>query len=204
MRMLFIFLALTVTTGLFGQSSPVLMTIGDEKVTLAEFERIYQKNNGVASLNRQTPEEYLELFINFKLKVKEAETLGMDTTAQFINELEGYRKQLAKPYLEDEADKEKMMKEAYEWSKYDIRASHILIRLPENPSPEDTLAAYEKIMEIRDRIMRVYALAAAVVAGVFISQPEPWPAPGRSVTNSTSARMPTPSLRALRRRIRGH
>ena len=56
MRVLFIFFASIWTTVLFGQSSPILMTIGDEKVTLAEFERIYQKNNGVASLNRQTPE----------------------------------------------------------------------------------------------------------------------------------------------------
>lgn len=150
--LLFIFLAALVTTGLLGQESPVLMTIGDEQVSLEEFERIYRKNNNETSLNRQDPETYLELFINFKVKVKEAEALGMDTTAKFINELEGYRKQLAKPYLVDEEAKEKMMKEAYEWSKYDIRANHILIRLPESPSPEDTLAAYDKIMEIRARI----------------------------------------------------
>jgi len=140
-------------SGLKGQGSQVLMTIGDEQVSLEEFERIYRKNNNESSLNRQDPEAYLELFINFKVKVKEAETLGMDTSTKFINELEGYRKQLAKPYLVDEEAKEAMMQEAYEWSKYDIRASHILIRLPESPSPEDTLAAYEKILEIRNRIM---------------------------------------------------
>ena len=139
--------------GLLGQDSPVLLTIGDEQVSLEEFERIYRKNNNENSLNRQSPEEYLELFINFKLKVKEAMALGMDTTARFRNELEGYRKQLAKPYLADDADKEDMMKEAWEWAQYDIRASHILIRLPESAVPEDTLAAYEKIMAIRDRIM---------------------------------------------------
>ncbi|MCK4880828.1 MAG: peptidylprolyl isomerase [Bacteroidales bacterium] len=150
--MLLIILTLSAATGLFGQASPVLMTIGDEEVTLDEFERIYHKNNNESSLNRQSPEAYLELFINFKIKVKEAEALGMDTTTKFITELEGYRKQLAKPYLVDEKAKEEMMKEAYEWSKYDIRASHILIRLPENSSPEDTLAAYKKIMEIRSRI----------------------------------------------------
>lgn len=149
---LLIVLAAILATGLSGQGSQVLLTIGDEQVSLAEFERIYLKNNNEASLNRQSPEEYLELFINFKIKVKEAEALGMDTTAKFINELEGYRKQLAKPYLVDEEAKEVMMKEAYEWSKYDIHASHILIRLSENPSPEDTLAAYDKIMEIRRRI----------------------------------------------------
>jgi len=139
--------------GLFGQEQPVLLTIADEKVTLEEFERIYKKNNNEASLNRQTPDEYLELFINFKLKVKEAEALGMDTTAKFINELEGYRAQLAKPYLADEETKEEMMQEAYERAKLDISASHILLKLPANPSPKDTLAAFAKITEIRQRIV---------------------------------------------------
>ena len=141
------------SSGILGQDSPVLMTIGDEEVSLEEFERIYRKNNNPSSLNQQTPEEYLELFINFKLKVREAESLGMDTTARFLNELEGYRRQLAKPYLVDEEDKEAMMKEAYLWSKYDVKASHILIRLPASPVPEDTLAAYEKMLVIRGRIL---------------------------------------------------
>jgi len=145
--------ATVMVCGLMGQDSPVLMTIGDENVSLEEFERIFRKNNSETSLNRQTPEEYLELYINFKLKVKEAESLGMDTTARFLNELEGYRRQLAKPYLVDEEDKEEMMKEAYAWSKYDIKASHILMRLPDSPVPKDTLAAYEKMMVIRDRIL---------------------------------------------------
>lgn len=141
-------------SGLFGQGTPVLLTIADEKVTLDEFERIYRKNNNEASLHRQTPEEYLDLFINFKLKVMEAESLGMDTTSKFINELEGYRKQLAKPYLTDNETKKEMMHEAYERAKLDISASHILIKLPANPTPEDTLAAYEKIVEIRERILK--------------------------------------------------
>ncbi|MEN8155940.1 MAG: peptidylprolyl isomerase [Bacteroidota bacterium] len=152
-RMLSLVLVVMTTLGLFSQESPVLMTIADEDVTLAEFERIYKKNNNDNSLNKQTPEEYLELFINFKLKVKEAEALGMDTTSKFINELAGYRDQLAKPYLADEETREEMMKEAYERSKTDINASHILIRLPSNATPEDTLAAYEKIVAIRDRIV---------------------------------------------------
>ncbi len=150
--MLLMIFVLFLGTIVFGQASPVLLRIGDEEISLEEFERIYRKNNNESSLNRQAPEDYLELFINFKLKVKEAEALGMDTTTKFVNELEGYRKQLAKPYLVDEKTMEAMMREAYEWSKYDIHASHILIRLNESPSPEDTLAAYEKIMEIRNRL----------------------------------------------------
>jgi peptidyl-prolyl cis-trans isomerase SurA len=151
--LLLILFAAVVLGGLIAQDATVLMTIGDEKVSLEEFERIYLKNNNSTSFNQQSPEEYLELFINFKLKVKEAETLGMDTTARFMNELEGYRKQLAKPYLVDEEDKEEMMREAWEWSKYDIKASHILIRLPDSPIPEDTMAAYKKMVEIRERIL---------------------------------------------------
>jgi peptidyl-prolyl cis-trans isomerase SurA len=170
-NVLFLVLAAFLAAGLNGQESPVLLTIGDEPVSLEEFERIYRKNNNASSLNQQSPEEYLELFVNFKLKVKEAEALGMDTTSKFINELEGYRKQLAKPYMVDEEAKEAMMKEAYEWSKFDIRASHILIRLPENPTREDTLAAFEKIMEIRKRItggeaFDVVARATSEDAGV--------------------------------------
>jgi len=147
------FLTAVAFCSLYGQESPVLMTIGNEKVTLDEFERIYRKNNSETSMNRQTPEEYLDLFINFRLKVMEAEALGMDTTAKFLNELEGYRKQLAKPYMTDNETREEMMKEAYERAQYDINASHILIKLPPNPTPGDTLAAYEKIMAIRNRII---------------------------------------------------
>jgi peptidyl-prolyl cis-trans isomerase SurA len=146
-------LAAAIMQGLFSQESPVLMTIAGEQVSLADFERIYRKNNNEASLNRQSPEEYLELFIKFKLKVREAEELGMDTTTRFINELEGYREQLAKPYLSDEETKKEMILEAYERSKVDISASHILIKLPANPTPADTLAAFGKISEIRNRIV---------------------------------------------------
>lgn len=146
-------LILGLAIGIYAQESPVLLTVGDDPVSLDEFTRIYKKNNNEVSLNKQSPEEYLDLFINFKLKVKEAEALGMDTTAKFINELEGYREQLAKPYLADEETKKEMMKEAYERAQMDVRAHHILIKLAANSTPEDTLKAYEKIMEIRDRIV---------------------------------------------------
>lgn len=141
------------TLGLYSQDIPVLMSIAGEEVTLPEYERIYKKNNNEASLNKQTPEEYLDLFINFKLKVMEAESLGMDTTTKFINELEGYREQLAKPYLMDEETREVLIREAYERAKFDVNASHILIKMPDKPTPEDTLAAYKKILEIRNRII---------------------------------------------------
>jgi peptidyl-prolyl cis-trans isomerase SurA len=130
----------------------VLMTIHDRKVTLGEFERIYNKNNSNPSIEQQTVDEYLDLFINFKLKVIEAEERGMDTTAAFLREFNGYKKQLAKPYLSDKAEAEVLVQEAFKRAQNDIHASHILIRLDEFAAPEDTLKAYEKIMLIRNRI----------------------------------------------------
>ncbi|MFC2112263.1 peptidylprolyl isomerase [Bacteroidota bacterium] len=129
----------------------ILMTIHDREVTVGEFERIYKKNNSNTALEQQTVEEYLELFINFKLKVIEAEERGLDTTQAFLKEFNGYRKQLAKPYLSDQEDVDALVREAFERAQTEIHASHILIRLNEFAGPEDTTLAYTKAMEIRDR-----------------------------------------------------
>lgn len=129
------------------------MTIGDKEITLDEFERIYNKNNNSITTNQQTPEEYLDLFINFKLKVLEAENLGMDTTKKFLNEFNSYKDQLAQPYLTDEETREALMKEAYERMKKDVHVSHILLGLGNQPTPEDTLERYQTAMEIRQRIL---------------------------------------------------
>ena len=129
----------------------ILMTIHDREVTVGEFERIYKKNNSNTALEQQTVEEYLELFINFKLKVIEAEEMGLDTTQKFLREFNGYRKQLAKPYLSDQEEVDILVKEAFERSQTEIHANHILIRLNEFAGPEDTATAYTKAMEIRDR-----------------------------------------------------
>jgi peptidyl-prolyl cis-trans isomerase SurA len=132
----------------------ILMTIGDRPVTLSEFERIYKKNNtGDDILEKKSVEEYLELFINFKLKVIEAENLGLDTLPAFRKELKGYRNQLAKPYLTDREYSEKLIKEAYDRLKTEVNVSHILIKLPNHPSPEDTLRNYNKAIRIRQRIL---------------------------------------------------
>lgn len=131
----------------------VLMTIHDQKVTVGEFERIYNKNNSNPSIEQQSVDEYLDLFINFKLKVIEAEQRGMDTTQAFLREFNGYRKQLAKPYLSDKAEVEALVQEAFKRAQYDIHASHILLRLDEFAAPEDTIKAYEKAILIRKRII---------------------------------------------------
>ncbi len=141
-----------------------LVTIGDENVKVKEFIRVYEKNNTEAE--RQKPDaikEYLDLYINFKLKVKEAEALKMDTVASFKKELKGYREQLAKPYFTDESVNEKLLNEAYDRLKHDVRASHILIMVDENATPEDTLKAWNKIKQIRQEIMDGKAFGEAAI-----------------------------------------
>jgi len=132
----------------------VIVSIGEEEVTVDEFMRVYEKNNSQTSMQHPTPiPEYLDLFINFKLKVMEAEELKMDTNKAFKEELAGYREQLAKPYFIDESVNEALLEQAYQRKLKDIRASHILIMVDENAKPEDTLAAYTKIVEIRKKIV---------------------------------------------------
>ncbi len=136
------------------KNDPVLITIGDEEITKSEFAAVYKKNNVDGEvMDKKSVAEYLDLYIKFKLKVKEAEALGMDTVRSFVNELSGYRDQLAQPYLIDEETNKHLIEEAYKRRKEDLRAAHILIGLDKNASPSDTLTKYNEIMAIRDRIL---------------------------------------------------
>lgn len=144
----------TFTTMAQAQNGDVLMTIGSEKVSKAEFEYVYKKNNkNVAETDEKSLRDYLTLYTNFKLKVIEAKSLGMDTVSSFKKELAGYRKQLAQPYLTDKEVNERLIKEAYDRLKIEVRASQLLINCAEDASPKDTLAAYNKIMNLRARIV---------------------------------------------------
>lgn len=137
---------------LIAQQDPVLMEINGKSVTKSEFLQIYLKNNTDPKYDKTSLDEYMELFKKFKLKVTEAEALRYDTIPKLKKELEGYRKQLALPYLVDQAKNEELVKEAYERTKMEVRASHILVRMEQNASPADTLAAYNRIMSLKKRI----------------------------------------------------
>jgi peptidyl-prolyl cis-trans isomerase SurA len=136
------------------KNEDVLLTIGNQNITVGDFMTIYKKNNPKGNnLDKTNLNDYLELFINFKLKVREAEDLGLDTLTSFRTELNGYRDQLAKPYFTDEATLDRLIQEAYDREQYDIRASHIFLRLRPDALPADTLAVYEKIVKVRERLM---------------------------------------------------
>jgi peptidyl-prolyl cis-trans isomerase SurA len=134
------------------QNDDNVIEIDGKKVSKSEFLQIYLKNNNAPKYDQQSLDEYMELFKKFKLKVAEAEALGYDTIPKLKKELEGYRKQLAQPYLIDSSQNSYLVNQAYERMKTEIRASHILIRLEENALPEDTLRAYNKIMALKKRI----------------------------------------------------
>jgi peptidyl-prolyl cis-trans isomerase SurA len=132
-----------------------IITVGKVKVPFREFKYVYNKNNASATdaNTEKSVREYVDLYVNFKLKVMDAEKDGLDTTQSFKKELEGYRKQLAKPYLTDKSVTEKLVKEAYERMKEEVNASHILIKCDFKADPKDTLEAYNKIMDIRKKIL---------------------------------------------------
>lgn len=134
-------------------ADPTLMTVDGRPVSRSEFEAIYKKNNKDAAVTKEALDEYLDLFINYKLKVRAAEEAGLDTVSKFKSELEGYRRQLARPYLIDRSLNDNLMQEAYQRLGQEVRASHILVQLPADPTPEDTLAAWKKVTALRARVV---------------------------------------------------
>ncbi|HYG52760.1 MAG TPA: peptidylprolyl isomerase [Flavobacteriales bacterium] len=136
------------------QKDEVIMTVKGKPVYKSEFENIYKKNNKEVNVSKEALDEYMVLFTNFKLKVTEAEEMGMDTVRKFRDELDGYRKQLAKPYLVDQNMNDNMIMEAYDRLKTEVRASHILIKCEMDAAPEDTLKAYKKAMSIREKVLK--------------------------------------------------
>ncbi|MDX2361503.1 MAG: peptidylprolyl isomerase [Crocinitomicaceae bacterium] len=146
--------AITILLGfsVYGQEDPTIMTINDNDITKSEFLQIYLKNNNDPKYDQASLDEYMELFKKFKLKVAEAEAMGYDTIPKLVKELEGYRKQLALPYLVDSAQNDALVLEAYNRTAYEVRASHIMLKIPKNASPEDTLVLYNRMLEMKKRL----------------------------------------------------
>ncbi|MCX6252024.1 MAG: peptidylprolyl isomerase [Bacteroidetes bacterium] len=147
-----------------GKKEDVLLKIGGKNVTLADFLSIYKKNNPKGqNFDKKNLDEYLDLFINFKLKVREAEDSGLDTLTSFKTELNGYRDQLAKPYFTDETTIDRLVKEAYDREHWDLRVSHIFSQLKPDALPEDTLAAFQKMTKIKERLVNGESFEKIVV-----------------------------------------
>lgn len=131
------------------QSDPVIMTIGGEPILKSEFEYIYNKNSS-SSLDRKSLDEYVDLFVKFKMKVMEAKERQLDEASSFTKEYAAYKNQLILPYLVDKESEEKLAKEAYERMKTVVNASHILIKV----KGEDTTFAYKRINSLYDQLKK--------------------------------------------------
>jgi len=142
--------------GVNAQEKSILFEVGDAvQVTAEEFKAVYEKNKGVgAAIDPKTPEEYLDLYITFKLKIAEAYAQQRDTASQFKSEFGGYRAQLAKPYLSDQGAEQELLDEAYARMKEEVRAAHIMIALDGDALPEDTLKVYNQLLELRSTILK--------------------------------------------------
>ena len=130
----------------------VLLTIDGKPVMLSEFLYIYEKNNQENGLEQKTVEEYLELFINFKLKVAEAIAQGVDTTTTFRKELEGYRAQATPKYLQDQVAIDSLVELSYNRLAKLRKASHIAVQCPQNADSATVAAAKARIDSIRLRV----------------------------------------------------
>ncbi|HXB10454.1 MAG TPA: peptidylprolyl isomerase [Bacteroidia bacterium] len=140
----------------FAQNDPtILMNVGNRPVTLLEFKSMYYKNLSKDSVKSQKAlDNYLKLFTEFRLKVNAAIDAKLDTTASFKQEMNEYRQKLAEPYMRDQSVEDQLVKQAYDRMLTDVHAAHILIKVGPDASPADTLVAYKKIVNLREKIMK--------------------------------------------------
>lgn len=152
MKKTFLFVAAAIMSLTATAQSETLMTINGKAVSAEEFLYIYEKNNQAGAVDPKTMDEYLDMFINFKLKVTEAESQGIDTTASFKKELKGYRAQATPKYLQDEAAMDSLIELSWRHMSKDRRAAHIAIQCPMSADSAQTAEALAKINEAYERV----------------------------------------------------
>lgn len=128
------------------KNDPVVFTIGGRDVTKSEFEYFYNKNSQLEGLDNKTFDEYVDLFINYRLKVCEGYAQGVDTTRAYIDELAGYRKELAAPYLTMAGWGDSLVQQAYDRHKWEVKASHLLLTCDENTPKAEVDSLYNVVL----------------------------------------------------------
>lgn len=150
---LIILVFLLVQSFIFAQNKEVLFTIDAHPYYTDEFIRVYNKNlDLVKDDSQKNLDNYLELFLGYKLKVEKANKIGLQDGVTYQNELKSYRTQLSKSYMNDSKVTNELVQEAYDRMQKEVRASHILVLVAEGASPADTLKAYNKIKDIKNRL----------------------------------------------------
>jgi peptidyl-prolyl cis-trans isomerase SurA len=161
--LLFLFINIFV----FSQTDKVLLTIDGKKIYKEEFKRAFSKDKDLKWINNtDSVKKYLDKFIEFKLIVTEAESLGLDKTNEYTNEANAFNNQLVRQYLTDKITLDFFVKQTYDRSKTEVRIKQILIRLDPNSSAKDSLFAYQKALNIRKKILNGgnFALIASQIS----------------------------------------
>ena len=145
----------------WAQQDPVIFEINNRPIYKSEFMKDFLASIGKSENDAPTPctyekrqalEDYVNLFLNYKVKLEDAFRLGYDQDSEMQKELKTYREELAAPYLIDSVTMDSIMREAYERSRYSLHAAHILIKMKSNPTPADTLKAYRKALEVYEEL----------------------------------------------------
>lgn len=138
------------------KKSLTLFKVNETPVSTGEFLQLYHKNslNKSEASAEQAVKEYLDLLINFKLKIAEAKARGLDTTQKFNKEFKTYREELKRPYRAEPDALDKLTKDTYQRLTEEVKVSHILIMVKPDALPSDTLEAHQKITQARIRVLQ--------------------------------------------------
>lgn len=157
-RSLHLVISTVAALSIIGCSSAYVADIAGEKITVDEFEYVYAKNNGgwdaAAKMSLEEKQQFLDLYVKFRLKVKDAYAKGYNNDPELRRELADYRKNLAVSYMLDQEITKPALEQMYQRKLKEVRASHILIRTSYDASPEDTAKAYAKAAAIIDSLKR--------------------------------------------------
>ena len=138
-------------------SNIILADIGPERISIADYEHQFSKNNGGWEAAKNLPlaerEKFLDLLVKFRLKVLDAYRQGLDKDPEVVREIQEYRASLSESYFLDKEIVAPGLRQLYERKREEVRASHILIGLTPNPAPKDTLAAWQKAADILKRVI---------------------------------------------------
>lgn len=137
-----------------GQNGDILFTIADrDTVTVEEFMQMYERNLSNTK-DYTTLNEYLNLYVNYKLKLLQAHDIGLDRDPSTIRQVEEYRNSLIKPYINNPHIMDSLVVQAYDRMSTLVRASQILISVPVNTAPSDTILYYQKARMVYEKALQ--------------------------------------------------
>jgi len=134
--------------------SQTLFTYGTNAVSKEEFLRAYNKNKTAVADKEKAYREYLDLYSKFKLKVKAASELRLDTLQQLKYDVQNFRSQVEEGYLNDEAEVSRLVNEVFERSQKDIHLLHFYVPISNKINPDDTVKAHKAIEEAREHLLK--------------------------------------------------